>query len=186
MHVLLIFRRSEKYYVEILLPKIIFRQQGTHCVLIPPWPGWPSWAGLRYLRWIWQWIFGRKRGGTFHVRAKQGIVSTASGPALPIWRTHVHTRGLKTYPSRPCTLFLVNHVEIYFQWKREKNEEQVHDLSPKLSLSLHIMQKFLTSDTDICTGRLLRIDNNVKINTALPTIWNVKCQDWLLKREDTL
>ena len=78
------------------------RQQGTHCMLLLPWPDGLLWAGLRYLRWTWQWS-PVGRGGTFHVRAKQGIVSRASGPTPGIWRTQVHCTysGSQTYPSHP-------------------------------------------------------------------------------------
>ena len=78
------------------------RQQGTHCMHLPPWPDGLLWAGLRYLRWTWQWSRVGRRG-TFHVRAKQGIVSRASGPTPGIWRTQVHCTysGFQTYPSHP-------------------------------------------------------------------------------------
>ena len=85
------------------------RQQGTRCVHLPPWPGGPLWAGLRYLRWTWQWSsVGKRRGGTFHVSAKQGIVSTASGPTSGIWSTHVHT---------PCPKYThLAHVLLIRDW----------------------------------------------------------------------
>ena len=87
------------------------RQQGTHCMHLPPWPDGLLWAGLRYLRWTWQWSRVGRRG-TFHVRAKQGIVSRASGPTPGIWRTHiVRTQGPKHTHLTHMRLVLCSYAE---------------------------------------------------------------------------